>query len=109
MGDPESPRRRRKLSAIMMADISGFSRMMGANEEATVDRIQDFHRRVKLLVEQFEGRVVDTAGDSVFGEFDSVMNAVRCACEIQQEQSAENANRSADGRIQTRIGIHLGD
>jgi len=117
MSEPESPsnfrdgqsRRRRKLSAIMMADISGFSRMMGANEEATVDRIQDFHRRVKILVEQFEGRVVDTAGDSVFGEFDSVVNAVRCACEIQQEQSAENANRSVDGRIQTRIGIHLGD
>jgi class 3 adenylate cyclase len=111
MGDPESPslRRRRKLSAIMMADISGFSRMMGANEEATVDRIQDFHRRVKVLVEQFEGRVVDTAGDSVFGEFDSVVNAVRCAYEIQQEQSAQNADQSADGRLQTRIGIHLGD
>ena len=93
----------------MMADISGFSRMMGADEEATVDRIQEFHRRVKMLVEQFEGRVVDTAGDSVFGEFDSVVNAVRCACEIQKEQPAENASRGAERSLQTRIGIHLGD
>ncbi len=93
----------------MMADVSGFSRMMGADEDATVDQIKEFHRQVKLLVEQFEGRVVDTAGDSVLGEFDSVVNAVRCACRIQEEQAAENAGRSAEERIQTRIGIHLGD
>src|SRR5438128_913869 len=93
----------------MMADVSGFSRMMGADEDATVDQIKEFHRQVKLLVEQFEGRVVDTAGDSVLGEFDSVVNAVRCACRIQEEQAAENAGRSPEERIQTRIGIHLGD
>jgi class 3 adenylate cyclase len=101
------PRRRRKLSAIMMADISGFSRMMGANEDATIDRVQEFHRQVKVLVERFEGRVVDTAGDSVFGEFDSVVNAVRCACEIQRGEYAESVG--AGGLLQTRIGIHLGD
>ncbi len=102
-------RRRRKLSAIMMADVSGFSRMMGEDEEATVDQIKEFHRRMKSLVEEFEGRVVDTAGDSVFGEFDSVVNAVRCACRIQEERAAENAERVAEERIHTRIGIHLGD
>jgi class 3 adenylate cyclase len=107
--DPDSPRRHRKLSAIMMADVSGFSRMMGSDEEATVDLIQDFHRRVALLVEDSEGRVVDTAGDSVFGEFDSVLNAVRCACRIQEEQALVNANRDAGRRVETRIGIHLGD
>jgi class 3 adenylate cyclase len=121
MADPKSPaapdasstdapgRRRRKLSAIMMADVSGFSRMMGKNEDATVDLIKEFHDRVLRLVEQFEGRVVDTAGDSVFGEFDSVVNAVRCACRIQEEQAALNAGRQADERIETRIGVHLGD
>jgi len=102
-------RRRRKLSAIMVADVSGFSRMMGVDEEATVDQIKEFHRHVKSLVERFEGRVVDTAGDSVLGEFDSVVNAVRCACRIQEEQAAENAARRPEERIQTRIGIHLGD
>ena len=93
----------------MVADVSGFSRMMGVDEEATVDQIQEFHRHVKGLVEHFEGRVVDTAGDSVLGEFDSVVNAVRCACRIQEEQAAENAARRPEERIQTRIGIHLGD
>ena len=87
----EPPRRRRKLSAIMMADVSGFSRLMGANEERTVELIKEFHERVQRLVEQFEGRVVDTAGDSVFGEFDSVVNAVQCARRIQEEQAARNA------------------
>ncbi|MBI1817271.1 MAG: hypothetical protein HYR72_20050 [Deltaproteobacteria bacterium] len=121
MADPKSPappdtsstdpqaRRRRKLSAIMMADVSGFSRMMGKNEDATVDLIKEFHDRVLRLVEQFEGRVVDTAGDSVFGEFDSVVNAVRCACRIQEEQTARNAGQQPDARIETRIGVHLGD
>jgi class 3 adenylate cyclase len=109
VADPESLRRRRKLSAIMMADVSGFSRMMGSDEESTVDLIQDFHRRVSVLVEHFEGRVVDTAGDSVFGEFDSVLNAVRCACRIQEEQALLNADRGAGRRVETRIGIHLGD
>ena len=93
----------------MVADVSGFSRMMGVDEEATVDQIQEFHRHVKGLVEHFEGRVVDTAGDSVLGEFDSVVNAVRCACRIQEEQAAENVARRPGERIQTRIGIHLGD
>lgn len=105
----DAPRRRRKLSAIMMADVSGFSRMMGANEERTVDLIEDFHRRVRQHVESCEGRVVDTAGDSVFGEFDSVVLAVDCARRIQQEQAQVNSARTAEERIDTRIGVHLGD
>jgi class 3 adenylate cyclase len=92
-----------------MVDVSGFSRMMGANEERTVGLIQGFHRHIKGLVEEFEGRVVGTAGDSAFGEFDSVVNAVRCARRIQEEQSRLNAERPEDERVNTRIGIHLGD
>jgi len=103
--EEQPQRRRRKLSAIMMADVTGFSRLMGADEEGTVNVIRDFHRRVQALVEQFEGRVVDTAGDSVFGEFDSVVNAVRCARGIQEELALANVARLPE----PRIGVHLGD
>jgi len=100
---------RRKLSAILMVDVSGFSRMMGRDEEGTTARIREFHTRTRSLVEAHEGRVVDTAGDSVFGEFDSVLNAVRCAQAIQHTQATANATRPDGERIDTRIGVHLGD
>ena len=100
---------RRKLSAIVMVDVSGFSRMMGRDEEKTTALIREFHGRTKALVESHQGRVVDTAGDSVFGEFDSVVNAVRCAQAIQDAQAQVNTGRSSDERIETRIGVHLGD
>jgi class 3 adenylate cyclase len=100
---------RRKLSAILMVDVSGFSRMMGRDEEGTTARIREFHSRIRSVVEAHEGRVVDTAGDSVFGEFDSVVNAVRCAQAIQDTQAIVNATRSPEEHIETRIGVHLGD
>src|SRR5262245_59445933 len=100
---------RRKLAAILMVDVSGFSRMMGRDEEGTTALIREFHDRTRSLVEAHEGRVVDTAGDSVFGEFDSVVNAVLCAQAIQGAQSAANASREPADRIETRIGVHLGD
>jgi class 3 adenylate cyclase len=100
---------RRKLSAIVMVDVSGFSRMMSRDEEGTTARIREFHSRVRSIVEAHEGRVVDTAGDSAFGEFDSVVNAVRCAQAIQNTQAADNAGRPPEEKIETRIGVHLGD
>jgi class 3 adenylate cyclase len=105
----DGPRRRRKLSAIMMVDVSGFSRLMGSDEEKTVGLILDFQRGIKGMVQEFEGRVVDTAGDSAFVEFDSVVNAVRCARRIQEEQSRLNSGRSDAECVVSRIGIHLGD
>src|SRR5215813_12346741 len=105
--DASSPRR--KLAAILMVDVSGFSRMMGRNEERTTALIREFHERTQRLVEVHQGRVVDTAGDSVFGEFDSVVNAMRCAHAIQETQASTNANREPAERIETRIGVHLGD
>src|SRR5262245_21908343 len=92
-----------------MVDVSGFSLMMGRDEERTTALIREFHDRTKGLVEAHEGRVVDTAGDSVFGEFDSVVHAVRCAQAIQETQVATNAHREPAERIETRIGVHLGD
>jgi len=106
---PEASTPRRKLAAIVMVDVSGFSRMMGRNEEQTTALIREFHDRTRGLVEAHQGRVVDTAGDSVFGEFDSVVNAVRCAQAIQDAQAVANANRAPAERIETRIGVHLGD
>ena len=100
---------RRKLSAILMVDVSGFSRMMGRDEERTTALIRAFHDSTKKLVESHQGRVVDTAGDSVFGEFDSVIQAVQCAQAIQEAQALANASREPGERIETRIGVHLGD
>ena len=100
---------RRKLAAILMVDVAGFSRLMGRDEERTTALIREFHERTRGLVEAHQGRVVDTAGDSVFGEFDSVVNAMRCAQAIQAAQSAANAGRASAERIETRIGVHLGD
>jgi class 3 adenylate cyclase len=100
---------RRKLSAILMIDVAGFSRMMGQDEERTTVLIREFHDRTQGLMEAHAGRVVDTAGDSVFGEFDSVVNAVRCAQAIQEAQAAANTRREPAERMETRIGVHLGD
>ncbi len=105
----QPPKQRRKLTAILMADVSGFSRMMGADEEGMTARIRDFHARTKSIVDNHEGRVVDTAGDSVFGEFDSVVNAMRCAQAIQREQAQKNSGQPGSKRIETRIGVHVGD
>ena len=105
----EASTARRKLSAILMVDVSGYSRMMGRDDERTTALIREFHDRTKGVVESHEGRVVDTAGDSVFGEFDSVIHAVRCAQAIQEAQAAVNTGRDPAERIQTRIGVHLGD
>jgi class 3 adenylate cyclase len=107
VGDPSGPRR--KLSAIVMVDVSGFSRLMGRDEEGTTARIREFHSRIRSIVQTHEGWVVDTAGDSVFGEFDSVVNAVRCAQAIQDAQAAVNRTRPPEEHIETRIGVHLGD
>ena len=100
---------RRKLAAILMVDVAGFSRMMERNEEGTTALIREFHARTRGLVEAHQGRVVDTAGDSVFGEFDSVINAMRCAQAIQDAQAAANVGRESAERIETRIGVHVGD
>ena len=107
--EAEAPRARRKLAAILMIDVSGFSRMMERDEEWTTRAIRAFHARVETRVREHEGRVVDTAGDSVFAEFDSVVNATKCAQAVQQDQVGENRDQPPERRIDTRIGVHVGD
>jgi class 3 adenylate cyclase len=92
-----------------MVDVSGFSRLMGSDEEWATREIRAFHERVAAQVREREGRVVDTAGDSVFAEFDSVVNATRCAQVIQAEQAQRNESLPPERRIETRIGVHVGD
>ena len=100
---------KRRLAAILCADVVGYSRLMGDDEEATVAVLGDRREVFRERVENYNGRVVDTAGDSVLSVFDSVVEAVRCAVEIQITLSERNAELSENRRMRFRIGINLGD
>src|SRR5712692_2878595 len=100
---------KRKLAAILAADVKGYSRLMGEDEEATLRTLNTYRRVTDPLIEQRDGRVVSTAGDSILAEFASVVDAVRCAVGIQQELKTRNANLPADRQMEFRIGINLGD
>jgi len=99
----------RKLTAILCADVYGYSRLIGEDEEATHRTLTSYRRLIDSLIEQHRGRFVNSAGDSVLAEFASVVNAVQCAVEIQNTLKAENASLPAERRMEFRIGINLGD
>jgi adenylate cyclase len=99
----------RKLTAIFCADVFGYSRLTGENEEATHRTLRAYRKLIDALIEQHRGRFVHSAGDSVLAEFPSVVNAVQCAVEIQTALKAENAALPAERRMEFRIGINLGD
>src|SRR5215471_13456674 len=103
------PALERRLATIMMADVVGYSRMMGENEERTIEILRG-HRQVfdELLV-QHRGRVFNTAGDAILAEFPSAVEAVRCATEIQMALRTRNDHLPEDQRMWFRIGINLGD
>src|ERR1700737_4878744 len=92
-----------------MADVFGYSRLMGENAEATLRTVSSYRKLIDSLIEQHHGRFVNSAGDSVLAEFASVVNAVQCAVEIQTTLKAENANLPPDRRMEFRIGVNLGD
>jgi adenylate cyclase len=99
----------RKLTAILCADVHGYSRLMGEDEEATVRTLSAHRAIIDGLIEQHHGRFVNAAGDSVLAEFASVVNAAQCAVEIQTALKAENANLPPERRMEFRIGVNLGD
>src|SRR5438093_11933375 len=99
----------RKLTAILSADVKGYSRLMDEDEEATLHTLTAYREVTDSLIHQHRGRIVGTAGDSVLAEFASVVDAVRCAVEIQQQLTARNADLPAHSRMEFRIGINLGD
>src|SRR5262244_1961450 len=100
---------KRKLAAILAADVKGYSRLMGEDEEATLHTLNTYRRVTDTSIEQHGGRVVSTAGDSILAEFASVVDAVRCAVTIQQELKTRNAALPTHRQMEFRIGINLGD
>jgi adenylate cyclase len=100
----------RKLAAILAADVAGYSRLMGADEEGTHERLKAHLRQlVDPKIKEHRGRIVKNTGDGMLVEFPSVVDAVRCAAEIQRSMIDRNADTSEDKRISFRIGINLGD
>jgi len=99
----------RKLAAILSADVVGYSRLMGVDEEATVAALNACRNIFKDEIESRQGRVVDTAGDSVLAEFPSVVEAVRTAVQVQQALAQRNEGLPEDRRMEFRIGVNLGD
>jgi TolB-like protein/class 3 adenylate cyclase/Tfp pilus assembly protein PilF len=100
---------KRKLAAIFSADVKGYSRLMGEDEEATVRTLNAYKEVMTSLIQQHHGRVVDAPGDNVLAEFASVVDAVRCAVEIQKELKARNAELPENRRMEFRSGVNLGD
>ena len=100
---------KRKLVAILSADVKGYSRLMGEDEEATVRTLNAYKEVMGNLIQQHHGRVVDAPGDNVLAEFASVVDAVRSAVEIQKELKARNADLPENRRMEFRIGVNLGD
>jgi TolB-like protein/Tfp pilus assembly protein PilF len=103
-------RTQRRLAAILAADVAGYSRLMGADEEGTLARLKA-HRRDLLdpRIDQHRGRIVKTTGDGLLVEFGSTVDALRCALEIQSGMAERNAELPPAGRIELRIGINVGD
>ncbi len=99
----------RRLAAILAADVMGYSRLMGDDEEGTLATLNACRQVIDGLVDDHRGRVFGSAGDSVIAEFASPVEAVRCGVEIQQELETRNAELPEDRRMQFRIGVNLGD
>jgi formylglycine-generating enzyme required for sulfatase activity/class 3 adenylate cyclase len=100
---------KRKLAAILSADVAGYSRLMGDNEEATIRTLTDCRVAMATLIQQYRGRVVDTTGDNLLAEFASAVDAVNCAVEIQRELGERNAQLPDVRKMEFRIGVNVGD
>ncbi len=99
----------RKLTAILSADVKGYSRLMGEDEEATIHTLTAYREVITPLIQQHHGRAVDSPGDNLLTEFASAVDAVRCAVEIQHELKVKNADLSDSRQMEFRIGINVGD
>src|SRR6202048_2581823 len=100
----------RRLAAILAADVAGYSRLMGADEEGTHERLKA-HRRelVDPKIKEHQGRIVKTTGDGLLAEFPSVVDAMRCAAEVQRGMIDREPGATDERRIRFRIGVNLGD
>ena len=102
-------RMQRRLSAILAADIAGYSALMSADEARTVRDLKGHQAVVLPMIGEFAGRIIDTAGDGILAEFPSVVNAVKCALAIQSKMAERNAAIEPERRMQFRVGINIGD
>jgi adenylate cyclase len=102
-------RAKRKLSALLSADVKGYSRLMGQDEAGTVIRIKEYRALMTDFIQRYRGRVVDSPGDNILAEFASVVDATECAVKVQQELKNRNAELPNDSKMEFRIGINLGD
>jgi len=100
----------RRLVAILAADVAGYSRLMGADEEGTLARLKALRRELTdPKIKEYRGRIVKTMGDGLLLEFASVVDAVRYAVDVQREMAERNADVPPDRRIDFRMGINVGD
>ena len=100
---------KRRLTAILSADVEGYSRLMTEDEEATIRTLKTYRVAIRDLVRKYRGRVVDSPGDNILAEYASVLDAVNCAVEIQRELAERNTELPESRRMQFRIGVNLGD
>jgi adenylate cyclase len=100
---------KRKLTAILSADVKGYSRLMGENEAETVKTLTAYRKIMGELIQQHRGRVIDSPGDNILAEFASVVDAVQCSVAAQNEFKARNAELPDNRRMEFRIGVNLGD
>jgi adenylate cyclase len=100
---------KRKLTAILSADVKGYSRLMSEDEAGTIRTLNAYKEILANLIHKNHGRVVDAPGDNMLAEFGSVVDAVQCAVEIQKELKARNANLPENRRMEFRMGVNLGD
>jgi adenylate cyclase len=100
---------KRKLAAILSADVEGYSRMMRYDEDSTIQTLKNYRSTISNLIQKFRGHVVDATGDNLLAEFISVVDAVNCAVEIQRELAERNAELPVERKMYFRIGINLGD
>jgi adenylate cyclase len=107
MSDPMAVSRR--LVAVFAADVEGYSRLMGADEVSTLERLTERRAILDRTIGEHRGRIANTAGDSVLAEFSSAVDAVRCAVEAQTALAEANSSQAPERRICFRIGIHIGD
>jgi adenylate cyclase len=102
-------RAKRKLTAILSADVKGYSRLMGEDELATVEILKKYRGLISSLIENYRSRVLDSPGDNILAEFGSVVDAVECAVKIQEDLKKENEELPENRKMEFRIGVNLGE
>jgi adenylate cyclase len=106
---PEKQKVKRKLSAILSADVKGYSLLMADDEVHTIETLTSYRRIISDRIQDYSGRVVDSPGDNILAEFRSVVDALQCAVEIQKRLKTENDRFAEDKKVQFRIGVNIGD